>query len=372
MAQHDYDIANGTGAAVRADINAALTAVLTSNSGTAEPSTRQAYMLWADTTAGLLKIRNAANNAWITIGSLSLANLGLTLATGGSTFHALGTAALPSYSFSGDANTGFWSPAGDIVALSLNGAERARWDAAGYFKARTVASYYGGASHELIANDAAVPGVILANNNATFASAAVQVYAVRNTTNKTFRAIDYYNTTGGDARFIVYDNGQVLSKGSYDQTTASAANVFIDATGLISRSTSSRIYKTDINPIADDTADAVLALEPVRYRSLSENDNSKWSYYGLIAEDVAAVDPRLVHWGYRDDDYETIVTEEQSYNDETREVITKEVKKRQLKDGAELRPEGVQYDRLPVLMLEVIKRHEAAINELKAKIAALE
>jgi hypothetical protein len=35
-------------------------------------------MLWADTTAGLLKIRNAANSAWITIGTLASPNLGIT------------------------------------------------------------------------------------------------------------------------------------------------------------------------------------------------------------------------------------------------------------------------------------------------------
>lgn len=53
-------------------------------SGASEPAVADqvAYMLWADTTSGLLKIRNAANNAWITMGSLSLANLGHLLASG--------------------------------------------------------------------------------------------------------------------------------------------------------------------------------------------------------------------------------------------------------------------------------------------------
>ena len=75
MAQHDMDLANGTGAAFRADANAALAALVTLSSGASEPSTRFAYMLWADTTAGLLKIRNAANNAWITVGALASAAL---------------------------------------------------------------------------------------------------------------------------------------------------------------------------------------------------------------------------------------------------------------------------------------------------------
>lgn len=77
MAQHDYDIANGTGAAVRSDINNVLDAVVSQNSGSSAPSTTFSYQQWADTSAGLLKIRNGANNAWITVGTLDAANLGL-------------------------------------------------------------------------------------------------------------------------------------------------------------------------------------------------------------------------------------------------------------------------------------------------------
>ena len=77
MATHDYVIANGTGAAVRSDLNNALAAVVSNNSDTTEPTTTYAYMWWADTTNGLLKIRDAANSAWVTVGTLASANLGL-------------------------------------------------------------------------------------------------------------------------------------------------------------------------------------------------------------------------------------------------------------------------------------------------------
>lgn len=91
MAQHDYVIANQSGASFRSDLNNALSAVATNNSGTVEPSTIYAYQWWADTNTGLLKQRNAANSAWITIGTLASTNLGLaTLAspsfTGTATF----------------------------------------------------------------------------------------------------------------------------------------------------------------------------------------------------------------------------------------------------------------------------------------------
>lgn len=77
MATHDYVIANGTGAAVRSDLNGSLAAIVSNNSSTTAPTTTYAYMWWADTTTGLLKQRNAANNAWITIGTLASTNLGL-------------------------------------------------------------------------------------------------------------------------------------------------------------------------------------------------------------------------------------------------------------------------------------------------------
>ena len=77
MATHDYVIANGTGAAVRSDLNDALAAIVSNNSSATAPATTYAYQFWVDTTTGLLKQRNAANSAFITIGTLASTNLGL-------------------------------------------------------------------------------------------------------------------------------------------------------------------------------------------------------------------------------------------------------------------------------------------------------
>lgn len=71
MATHDYSVANDTGANVRADINNALSAIVSNNSSATEPSTTYAYQWWADTANDLLKQRNSANNAWISILTLS-------------------------------------------------------------------------------------------------------------------------------------------------------------------------------------------------------------------------------------------------------------------------------------------------------------
>ena len=68
MAQHDYNLANQSGADFRADLNDALAAIVTVNSGATSPSTTFAHQLWVDTANSVLKIRNSANDAWITTG----------------------------------------------------------------------------------------------------------------------------------------------------------------------------------------------------------------------------------------------------------------------------------------------------------------
>lgn len=375
MAQHDMDLANGTGAAFRADANAALAALVTLSSGASEPSNRFAYMLWADTSAGLLKIRNAANNAWITVGSLGSTNLGLVPNAGGSQANAVGSAAAPSYSFSGDTNSGFYNAGADLVGCATGGVIRWLTTAQGYFKASDNAGFAGGftsAEHEFNQSAAGFPILRLTASNASYTNNAIQLYAARNTTNGAFKVIDYFNTGGGNNRFAVFDSGAILSLGSYNNTTANAANLWIDTNGAIARSTSSGDYKTDVEPVTDEAVDVVLELTPIRYRSLADGDNSAWSYYGFIAEDVAAKDPRLVHWGYRDEDYEVVEVEKQRYDEETNEVITVQMPHKQLKAGAQLRPEGVQYERVGVLTLAMVQKMNARLEELEARIAALE
>lgn len=67
MPQHDYVIANQTAAQLRADLNLALLAIAGNNDGATEPSTTYPYMWWYDSTLDILKMRNAADDAWISI-----------------------------------------------------------------------------------------------------------------------------------------------------------------------------------------------------------------------------------------------------------------------------------------------------------------
>lgn len=71
MSQHDFNIANQAAPAFRSDLNSALGALASLSSGSAAPSTTYANMLWYDTANNLLKMRNEADSAWITIGTLN-------------------------------------------------------------------------------------------------------------------------------------------------------------------------------------------------------------------------------------------------------------------------------------------------------------
>ena len=65
MSTHDYNLANQSGASFRTDLNNCLAAILSNNSNGSAPSTTVAYSIWADTSAGKLKIRNAANDGFV-------------------------------------------------------------------------------------------------------------------------------------------------------------------------------------------------------------------------------------------------------------------------------------------------------------------
>lgn len=69
MAQHDFVIDNQGFPAFRSDLNNVLSAIVTNSSAATEPSTTYAYQWWYDTSTDTLKMRNADDDAWITIGS---------------------------------------------------------------------------------------------------------------------------------------------------------------------------------------------------------------------------------------------------------------------------------------------------------------
>jgi hypothetical protein len=160
------------------------------------------------------------------------------------------------------------------------------------------------------------------------------------------------SSIGAAGAGVIYNTGRIASEGVYNTTTGSAANVTIGADYFMARSTSSGKYKTDIETLQDSYADAILGCRPVWFRSLCAIDNPDWGYWGFIAEEVAAIDPRLVQWK----------TIEVTYDEDGAVVQA----------PCEPEAEGVQYDRFVPHLLNLIKRQGEAIAELQAKVAALE
>lgn len=77
MSQRDYSIPNALATDVRQDIDLTFKAAASNNSGPTAPTDTHPFMWWADTSLGLIKIRNAANTNWITVGLAAEEGLGL-------------------------------------------------------------------------------------------------------------------------------------------------------------------------------------------------------------------------------------------------------------------------------------------------------
>lgn len=118
-------------------------------------------------------------------------------------------------------------------------------------------------------------------------------------------------------------------------TTASAANAFLNSgsspANQLLRSTSSIKYKTDVQDLTAEDANKILSLRPVTYRSNAVADDPNKTHFGFIAEEVAQAEQRLVH--YVDD-----------------------------------LPDGVQYERMCVLLLKVVQDLKSEVEDLKAQI----
>tara|TARA_Y100001937_G_scaffold69057_1_gene94288 strand:- start:496 stop:1614 length:1119 start_codon:yes stop_codon:yes gene_type:complete len=126
----DYNIANASGASVRSDLNAVFDAIKTLNSGGTDPTNPEAFMPYVDTgDNNNLKLRNASNNGFTTVGSVNETNLGLLPRSGGTmTGQILGddgsVAGSPAFSFNGDADTGMFQSGANNIGFSTAGVER--------------------------------------------------------------------------------------------------------------------------------------------------------------------------------------------------------------------------------------------------------
>ena len=119
----------------------------------------------------------------------------------------------------------------------------------------------------------------------------------------------------------------------------SASNAIIDANGTIRRTSgSSRRFKRDIADLPDAEADAVLGLRPVRFEFKLDPPGVERN--GFIAEEVLEVAPQFV--------------------DRTT-----------LEDGT-VQCDNVRYSEITAALVSIVKRQQARIAALEARITALE
>ena len=173
-------------------------------------------------------------------------------------------------------------------------------------------------------------------------------------TSRAGQVVNFYVQSNGN---ITVNNGVIQSVGTYNNTTGSSANMHVSSGGFFYRSTSSLRYKTNVETLEDQYADAILGLRPVWYRSLNDVDPEEWGYWGFIAEEVAEIDPRLVSYGVADD-YEWELDENEQKMEPPVSALTV--------------PEGVQYDRLVPHLVNLVARQRDQIGGLTARVEALE
>lgn len=264
-----------------------------------------------------------------------------------------GTVGAPTLAFSASTTTGIYSPASNQIAIAAAGSQRVSFTS-------TMTRLYGNGTTNYFEIDGTGGGadirlVRVSTTMITFQGFISPNYSVISGPGTTMYILT--GAAGGalslggsnrnnslvisDSPIFVEVNANFYNTDTYDNTVASSANVNVDSAGLFRRSTSSIKYKKDIENLTSEYANKIYNMRPVYYKSKSESDNKDWSWYGLIAEELAEIDPRLVSWGYDSDSYEDI------------EIDGK--MKRTLKKGSKMVPNGVQYDRLSVFLLKVIQ-----------------
>lgn len=193
---------------------------------------------------------------------------------------AAGTASAPGLAFSGDTNTGLFAAAADSVGVAVGGSEKVRVNASGLGVATTP-------TVPLDVSRSDADGIVarFARGYGGSYSPRFEISTVEATKDLILDATgattpNFYLKLGGTTRFSITLAGVVSFPTIYSNTSASAANVYVDSSGNMYRSTSSRRYKTDIADFSNPLQ-AAMSLRPVTY-----SDKSGGRFMGFIAEEV--------------------------------------------------------------------------------------
>jgi hypothetical protein len=140
-------------------------------------------------------------------------------------------------------------------------------------------------------------------------------------------------------------------------TGGDAVAVVIDSTGKLGTIASSRKFKKQIKPM-DRVSEAILALRPVTFHY--KNDKTNTPQFGLIAEDVANVNPDLV---VRDKNGEIYTVRYEAVN----AMLLNEF----LKEHRRVEEQDCKIEEQQATIAEQRKDFEATITELKKEMESV-
>jgi hypothetical protein len=89
------------------------------------------------------------------------------------------------------------------------------------------------------------------------------------------------------------ENNSCFIGNVFNRTSPGGTAVFVDSNGKLGTITSSRRFKEEIEPMAQ-ASEGLFALKPVTFRYKKGIDPQRIPQFGLVAEDVEAVNPDLV------------------------------------------------------------------------------
>jgi hypothetical protein len=202
--------------------------------------------------------------------------------------------------------TGFGNTASGAYALYLNttgsyntasGSGVLYYNTTGY---NNTASGYYALLYNTTGNSNTANGYsALVSNTTGTGNTAIGEYAGAQTTGNNNTYIGY-NVQGvaGESNVIRIGpgGGGTYIGGIYGATSASGSAVYVNSSGKLGTTTSSRRFKEDIQDMGDLT-DGLMRLRPVTFHYKPEYaEGSRLRQYGLIAEEVSAVYPDLVSY----------------------------------------------------------------------------
>ena len=229
----NFSPANGTGLAVRTAIKDIFESLRTINSAAGDPSgtaNLAAFQLHINTDSNLLKIRNAANSAFIDIGNVSQTNLGLLPVSGGTLTGVLtataGSESAPALNF-GDSSTGIFKTGSNQLGLTFAGTEKIVLDQNGIsLQAQSDLRFADSDSSNFIALQA--PATVSSNVTLTLPAtdAPVSGYALISDGSGTLSwGVAGGGANGNGSNEIFWENDQAVT-GDYNITNGKNAGSF--------------------------------------------------------------------------------------------------------------------------------------------------